>query len=62
MVEKQPISKYITYGDKSTQDFKNSKHDSIYKESIENKQKFFDAQAKKIHWHKMHTKVLDTSD
>jgi len=62
MVTTQPIGKYITYGDKSADDFLNLRHDTIYKDSIEQQQAFFDTQAKRVHWHKMYTKIIDSSD
>jgi propionyl-CoA synthetase len=62
MVETQSIDKYITYADKSANEFVNLKHDTIYKDSIEQQHAFFDAEAKRVHWHKMYTKVIDSSD
>ena len=35
-------SKYITYGEKSANDFKNEKLEALYKSSIENKTAHFD--------------------
>jgi Acetyl-coenzyme A synthetase N-terminus len=55
-------SKYITYGERSCNDFKNPKLEAIYKSSIEDKPGFFAKLAENVHWHKKFTKVLDDSD
>lgn len=39
------LIKYITYGDKSTQDFKNDYYEQVYRDSIENREAFFDREA-----------------
>ena len=55
-------SKYITYGDRSCNDFKNPKLEAIYKSSIEDKPAFFAKLAENVHWHKKFTKIIDDSD
>jgi propionyl-CoA synthetase len=46
------LSKYITYGDLSANDFINEKHDKVYRDSIDNQEAFFDKEAKRLHWFK----------
>jgi len=41
--------------------FKNDTHESLYQESIKDPAAFFDKEAKKLHWFKPYTTVLDTS-
>ena len=54
--------KYITYGDRSANDFVNEKHTAAYQESIANPAAFWDTEAKRLWWHKPYTKIIDTSD
>jgi hypothetical protein len=46
------LSKYITYGELSANDFVNEKHTETYRDSIENQAAFFDREAKRLHWFK----------
>ena len=47
--------KYITYGDRSAQDFKNDYHEKTYQESIADPAAFWDVEAKRIWWSKPYT-------
>ena len=63
MVEATEVdSKYITYGEKSANDFKNPKLETLYKCSITEKAAFFGKLADRVHWHKKYTKIIDDSD
>ena len=53
--------KYITYGDKSCDDFVNEKHSTTYKASIADPAAFWDTEAKRIWWSKPYSKIIDTS-
>ena len=48
-------SKYITYGERSCQNFVNKYHDKVYRESIQNQEAFFDREAQNVYWHKKYT-------
>ena len=56
------LKKYITYGERSAQDFVNEKHSEVYDYSIKNREEYFDEKAGHVHWHKKYTKIIDTSD
>lgn len=56
------LSKYITYGDKSAQDFENRVHTAISKEAASDPATFFDKKASDVHWFKKYTKAIDMSD
>ena len=61
MVEKD--KKYIHYPNgRSTPNFKNEKAEAIYKESLADPAAFWSKRAEELHWHKMFTQALDTSD
>lgn len=56
------MSKYITYGPRSCNDFQNLAMEEISKSSFEDKESWFDKLAQRVHWHKKYTKILDASD
>ena len=54
--------KYITYGDKSCDDFVNKYRDEQYQYSISKPQSFWDKEAKNITWFDEYKQIIDTSD
>ena len=57
------VDKYIRYPDEiCTNDFVNPRHDALYRDSIENQAAFFDREAAKLHWYRLYSTTIDTSD
>jgi hypothetical protein len=49
------MSKYITYGDRSANDFKLEKRDAVYKQASEDPAGYWAVEADKLHWDKKFT-------
>jgi propionyl-CoA synthetase len=56
------MSKYITYGERSANDFNLPKRDAVFEQSLNDPAGFWKEEAKKLHWSKKFTQSIDTSD